>query len=62
MGIFAEEIKAALYSIGARPEVFGYIAGLGGKDVAPEDTTEIIEHTFTHDKAAEDSKWIGLLE
>ena len=61
-GIFAQEIRGSLYSMGTRPEVFGYIAGLGGKDVTPEDIAEIIEYTLAHEKAPEDLKWIGLLE
>jgi len=29
-GIFAQEVRAALYSLPRRPTVFGYVAGLGG--------------------------------
>ena len=35
-GIFCEEIKAALYGAERRPEVFGFIAGLGGGDITVE--------------------------
>jgi len=38
-GIFHQEIKSALYELPAadHPQVFGVIAGLGGRDVTPED-------------------------
>jgi pyruvate ferredoxin oxidoreductase alpha subunit len=36
-GIFAEEMRAALYDLpaGKRPVIHGYIVGLGGRDVTP---------------------------
>lgn len=40
-GIFFQEIKAALYSHPAPPEVFGFIAGLGGGDITQELLEEI---------------------
>ena len=33
-GIFAAEIKSALYNSGVHPPIFGFIIGLGGRDVA----------------------------
>jgi len=37
-GIFAEEIRAALYDLpqAARPVIDGYVLGLGGRDVTPD--------------------------
>ncbi len=40
-GIFAQEIRAALYPATARPPVFGYVAGLGGGDITVELLQEI---------------------
>jgi pyruvate/2-oxoacid:ferredoxin oxidoreductase alpha subunit len=59
-GVFAEEIKAALYSSGIRTPVFDYVLGLGGRDVTPETIRQVADHTLTHD--APDSRiiWIGV--
>lgn len=35
-GIFAQEIKSALYGRPAAPPIVGYVGGLGGKDITPE--------------------------
>lgn len=49
-GIFCSEIKAALYDGKAPPEVYGYIAGLGGGDI----TSELLQEIWTevHDGSA----------
>jgi len=44
-GIFFSETKAALYSAPNRPKVFDFIAGLGGRDVTPEDIEDMIHLT-----------------
>ena len=44
-GIFAQEIRAALCSLPDRPIVFGYIAGLGGRDVTRNSLEEIYRKT-----------------
>ena len=61
-GIFAQEIRAALYNSDVRPPVFGYIAGLGGRDVTPEILEEIYWKTQENDRPARDSQWIGLTD
>lgn len=35
-GIFCQEIKAAMYGRPELPEIYGYVLGLGGRDVDPE--------------------------
>ena len=35
-GIFAQEIKAALWNTQKHVPIFGFIAGIGGRDVTPE--------------------------
>lgn len=35
-GIWCQELKAALYPLGRRPEIHGYIAGICGADVSPD--------------------------
>lgn len=58
-GIFAQEIKAALYNAHDRPPIFGFIAGLGGRDITPKVIKEVIEYTESHDEP-EDLIWVGV--
>ena len=59
-GIFAQEIRAALCNQDPRPQVFGYVAGLGGRDITPDTLTEIYHHTKSHSAPGEETIWIGL--
>ena len=59
-GIFAQEIRAALCNLASPPKVFGFIAGLGGRDITPETLTEIYNETKKSSTPAEESIWIGL--
>ena len=60
-GIFAQEIRAALCGLDQRPEVYGYIAGLGGRDVTPELLEDVYRRTLTT-PLVEESVWLGLNE
>lgn len=57
-GIFAQEVKAALYNHTDIP-VFSYIAGLGGRDVTPATLHEILDHAVTQEEPGK-SHWIGV--
>ena len=59
-GIFAQEIRAALYHGESRPKVFSYIAGLGGRDVTPGTIEEIYTRTKQADRPETESVWVGL--
>lgn len=61
-GIFAEEIRAALYDLPAadRPELFGYIVGLGGRDVTPAVIDEIIDRTGRSATPEREDLWVGV--
>ena len=59
-GVFAEEIKAALYGTAVQPPLFDFILGLGGRDVTPATIREIAEYTLEHDAPTEDVIWIGV--
>ncbi len=61
-GIFAQEIRAALCSLPERPIVFGYIAGLGGRDVTLNTLGEIYQITKSQEYPAQESLWVGLQE
>ena len=61
-GIFAQEVRAALCNHPGHPLVFGYVAGLGGRDI----TSAIIEEIYWLTKGSEmpqqESIWLGLHE
>ena len=61
-GIFAEELKAALYGAngGPRPKVFGYILGLGGRDVTPRVIEDIVAQTRAAEAPAPEDTWVGV--
>ena len=61
-GIFAQEIKAAMYNNNNHPPVFGYITGLGGRDVTPEILLEIYWKTKNSTAPTDESVWVGLLD
>lgn len=49
-GVFAKEILSALYPLEKRPLVFETVAGLGGRDVTPDDVEGILRHALSNDK------------
>jgi pyruvate/2-oxoacid:ferredoxin oxidoreductase alpha subunit len=61
-GIFAEEIRSALYDLPQedRPMLFGYVLGLGGRDVTPAVLDGIIEHTRTGAAPRRPDLWVGV--
>lgn len=59
-GIFAQELRAALYALERRPQIFSYIAGLGGRDITTETFEEIVLRTLRSDRPEPESIWIGL--
>jgi len=60
-GIFATEIKAALYGSGAAPQVHGFVAGLGGQDITPKTLRDILDRTRAADRPPPEPTWIGVL-
>jgi len=62
-GIFAQEIRSALYNLrewASPPPLFSFIAGLGGRDVTPEVIQEIVAYTQVHDHPEEEIIWMGV--
>jgi pyruvate/2-oxoacid:ferredoxin oxidoreductase alpha subunit len=59
-GIFAQEIRAALCNHSQHPAVFGYVAGLGGRDITPDTLTDIYAQTKHASAPSAESIWIGL--
>jgi len=58
-GIFAQEIRSALHHHGEGTSVFGFIAGLGGRDVTPAVLKEVIEYAKGQEAPEGDIRWIG---
>ena len=61
-GIFAQEVRAALCNHPGHPMVFGYVAGLGGRDVTTAVIEEIYWLTKDSDLPQQESIWVGLHE
>ncbi len=61
-GIFAQEVRAALCNQEERPPVFGFIAGLGGRDVTLDTLEDIYRQTKDQAHPEPESIWIGLNE
>jgi pyruvate/2-oxoacid:ferredoxin oxidoreductase alpha subunit len=61
-GIFAEEIRSALYDVlpDDRPWLHGYVLGLGGRDVTPATIDEIIDRTWAVDAPPREDLWVGV--
>ena len=59
-GIFAEELKSIYGNEEEGPIIFGYIAGLGGRDITKETLSGIIEYTLEEDRPKKPSLWPDL--
>jgi len=59
-GIFAQELRAAMYNAASPPKIFGYVAGLGGRDVTPQTIEAIYWQTKNDNRPEAESLWVGL--
>ena len=61
-GIFAEELRSALYDVPPddRPTLFGYVLGLGGRDVTPPVIREIIDGARAAERPEREDLWVGV--
>ncbi|MGB5527722.1 MAG: pyruvate ferredoxin oxidoreductase, partial [Gemmatimonadota bacterium] len=61
-GIFAEETRSALYDVPPedRPILFGYVLGLGGRDVTPGVINDIIDNTRAKNQPEREDLWVGV--
>ncbi|MGQ9800790.1 MAG: pyruvate ferredoxin oxidoreductase [Candidatus Saccharicenans sp.] len=59
-GIFYQEVKSALYGQPAQPLIFGFIAGLGGRDITRDSFQEIADYALTKNRVEEEIVWIGV--
>jgi len=58
-GIFFQEVKSALCNETRKAPIYGFIAGLGGRDVVEDDFLKIVDKV-KKDKTNKDIEWIGL--
>ena len=61
-GIFAQEVRSALCNVPDHPPVFGFVAGIGGRDVTPGLLMEIYEQVRKSEAPQRESVWMGLKE
>ncbi len=59
-GIFYQEVKSALYGQDRTPPLFGFITGLGGRDITIDHFKEIAAYVLPKDQADEEIVWIGV--
>ncbi len=61
-GIFAAELRSALYDVPAedRPAIYGYVLGLGGRDVTPAILDGIIDHVRMPGIPERADIWVGV--
>ncbi len=59
-GIFADEIKSAVYALRDAPLIYSHVAGLGGRNITPDDIREMVDDTLQTDFPADTSLWKGL--
>jgi len=60
-GIFAQELKAALYGPDV-PKLYSYVAGMGGRDITVDTIRALYATTRDRDEPANGSLWIGVKE
>jgi len=59
-GIFCQEIKSALYGEPIQVPIFGFVIGIGGRDVTTQDIEEIVDYTFKNEKPDAMIIWRGV--
>jgi pyruvate/2-oxoacid:ferredoxin oxidoreductase alpha subunit len=59
-GIFFQEVKSALYGQNGNLPLFGFIAGLGGRDITPSDFKKIARYALDKDNPEEEIVWTGV--
>jgi pyruvate ferredoxin oxidoreductase alpha subunit len=62
-GCLFTEVKGALYNVKQRPEIFGFVAGLGGRDVTQMHIEEFVKRSITateQGNVQEKFEWVGL--
>ncbi|HSD50270.1 MAG TPA: pyruvate ferredoxin oxidoreductase [Candidatus Methylomirabilis sp.] len=58
-GILAQEVRSALYPLERRPELFGFVAGLGGRDITRDVIAGLLDQVRDARSEAE-IYWVGV--
>lgn len=60
-GIFFQELKSAFFSMEAaeRPRLYGYVMGLGGRDIDPRALQDVVARTERRERAEPETTWLG---
>jgi len=58
-GILAQEVRSALYALEQRPELYGFVAGLGGRDITRDVIAGLIDQVGDARSEAE-IHWVGV--
>jgi pyruvate/2-oxoacid:ferredoxin oxidoreductase alpha subunit len=59
-GIFAQEIRSALWNTRVHLPLFSFIAGIGGRDVTPDVLNEILDIASAVEYPEQETYWIGV--
>ena len=59
-GMFFQEVKSAVFGHTDGLPIFGFIAGLGGRDITPSTFREIAQYTQEKEKPEDNIVWIGV--
>jgi pyruvate/2-oxoacid:ferredoxin oxidoreductase alpha subunit len=59
-GIFAQELRSAMYASNQHPQIYSFISGLGGRDITVEHFFEMLDRTEKANNPENESVWIGL--
>ncbi|NQU62969.1 MAG: pyruvate ferredoxin oxidoreductase [SAR324 cluster bacterium] len=59
-GIFADEIKGAIANLPDAPQVYSFIAGLGGKNITLDLIEAIVQQAEESDSPPSSSVWMGM--
>lgn len=57
-GIFLGEVESSLYQLEKKPEVFGFVTGLGGLDVTGQIIVEAINYALEHERPNKSVVWL----
>jgi pyruvate/2-oxoacid:ferredoxin oxidoreductase alpha subunit len=58
-GILAQEARSALYAIERRPDVFGFVAGLGGRDITRDVIAGLVDQS-RQTRPEGEIHWVGI--
>jgi pyruvate/2-oxoacid:ferredoxin oxidoreductase alpha subunit len=59
-GMFFQEVKSAVFGQNNRIPIFGFITGLGGRDITPSTFREIAQYAQERNEPEENITWIGV--